>query len=200
MNQHTADNRAAITAVILDGGAGSRMGFRDKAWLQWRDHPFIAHIVAGLRAQVGAIAINSNHPERFQALALPLIADPFTDRRGPLAGILAGLEYSSTELVLFAPCDNPLVAPELAQRLQRSLCAGTADIAYAGVGADEHYLCALIRRNLGASLRRYLEGGGRAVRHWYAGERCCRVNFDDRAEYFANINTEADLARLTENG
>lgn len=192
----TAAERAAITAVILAGGAGSRFGFQDKAWLTWQGRPFIARLIEGLQPQVGSIAINSSDAERFRALALPVIADPFPGRCGPLAGMLAGLEYSRTPLVLITPCDTPRVSPLLAPRLYHSLQKEDAAIAYATTNGDHHYLFALLRRELAGDLRHYLANGGRAVRHWYAGHRCCRVAFDDQAVNFINVNTAEELAAL----
>lgn len=187
---------AAITGIILAGGRSSRMAFQDKAWLHWRQRPFIAHIVERLQPQVTRLAISTNNADRFDSLGLPLLADPFAEPRGPLAGILAGLEYCGSDLALFTPCDNPLVSTVLAQRLTAALERADADIAYAFSAASDHYLYALIRPQLLTSLRAFLNDGESAVRRWYAGERVCRVDFDDQAGCFLNINRPDDLQQL----
>lgn len=187
---------ALITGIVLAGGRNSRMDGQHKALLHWQGQPFIAHIVAGLRAQAGTLAINSNRPELFETQRLPVIADPFAEQRGPLAGMLAGLRGSSTPLVLFVPCDNPRISPQLAARLAVALNDADADIAYAATQGRDHYLYALMRANLGASIERYLQEGGSAVRLWYAQQRCCRVDFDDQPDNFININTAADIDLL----
>jgi molybdopterin-guanine dinucleotide biosynthesis protein A len=187
---------AQITGVVLAGGRNSRMGGQHKALLQWREQPFIAHIVARLRAQVGMLAINSNRPELFAAQQLPVIADPFTDQRGPLAGMLAGLRASETAMVLFVPCDNPRISSQLAARLAEALRTADAEIAYATTNGDDHYLYALVRADLADSIECYLREGSSAVRLWYARHRCCRVDFGDEQESFININSEADLVLL----
>jgi molybdopterin molybdotransferase len=171
------------------------MDGRHKALLPWRGQPFIAHIAARLQPQVATLAINSNRADLFAGLDLPVIADPFAEQRGPLAGMLAGLRFSATPLTLFAPCDNPRISPRLADRLAFALRAEEADIAYA-VTADEHYLYALMHTRLEADLERFLQTGASAVRQWYAQLRCCRVSFGDEADSFININTPADLERL----
>lgn len=173
------------------------MNSLDKALLQWRGRSFIDHIVARLSPQVSCIAINSNATSApLQALGVPLLPDPFVERRGPLAGILAGLNFSKTELTLFVPCDNPLLPDDLLAQLLTSLTSNNADIAYASCAGDRHYLYALMRSDLRNSLERYLQNGDFAVRHWYAGENAIAVNFDAAADRFININTPDDLSRL----
>jgi len=172
------------------------MGGQHKALLQWRQRPFIAHIIERLRLQVEQLAINSNQTQLFSAFELPIIADPFTEQRGPLAGICAGLNYSHTPLTLFVPCDNPQISAQLTARLIAALLNAEADIAYAGVGADHHYLYALMRTDLCDSAQRFLQSGATAVRLWYEEQRCCRVAFDDQPAGFININSAADLALL----
>ncbi len=189
-------DRAEISGIVLAGGRNSRMDGQHKALLQWRQQPFIAHIVARLRNQVGTLAINSNRPDLFAAQQLPIVADPFAEQRGPLAGMLAGLRSSRTPLVLFVPCDNPRISGQLAARLAAALRAADADIAYAATSGGDHYLYALMHARLGDSIERYLRDGSSAVRLWYAQQRCCRVDFDDQPESFININSAADLALL----
>lgn len=186
----------AITGVVLAGGRNSRMGGQHKALLQWRQRSFIAHIIERLQPQVEQLVINSNQAQIFSTFELPIIADPFTEQRGPLAGILAGLSYSNTPFTLFVPCDNPQISSQLRARLLPALLSAEADIAYAVVGADHHYLYALMRTDLHDSARRFLQSGVTAVRLWYEEQRCCRVAFDDQTAGFANINSTTDLALL----
>lgn len=188
--------RYDVTAVILAGGASSRMGF-DKAQLMWRGRAFVEHLAEQLRAQCRDIAINSNAPAAdFASLHVPLLRDPFAERRGPLAGVLAALEYSTTEITLVVPCDTPLLAPTLVERLVRGLDEPGARIAYAVHGGDRHYLYAALRTDLGNSLRRFLAGDNFAVRRWYESECAVAVHFEADTRHFLNINTPADLETL----
>ena len=189
------NRNADITAVILAGGLSSRMG-EDKALLHWRERPFIAHIVDCLQARVETIAINTNAPAAFAQFGVPLIGDPYAERRGPLAGVLAALEYSATALTLIVPCDNPLLSPQLIERLSSEFSQNDIDLAYARVGGDRYYLYALLRSDLREHLRAHLSGGGRAVRHWYATLKIREIDFSDQPHNFRNINCAADLAEL----
>lgn len=194
---HETALRATITGIVLAGGEGSRLGYRDKALLLWRQRPFIAHILEGLSPQVAEVIVNSHSSAVADIVKTPMLADPFPERRGPLAGLLAGLNYSSTPFTLFVPCDNPHIKCDLAVRLHAALSDQGADIAYAATSAGDHYLHVLIRTTLRERLRLFLESGQQAVRHWYAQENSCRVEFaDDPA--FANINTPEALRQLSQ--
>lgn len=187
-----------ITAVILAGGASSRMG-SDKALLEWHDRPFISHIVESLQPHVRHIAINTNSPADFAHVGLPLIGDATKERRGPLAGLMAALNYSRTDWTLIVPCDNPLLSPQLIDRLYAATQREHTDLAYAYSGDDNHYLYVLMRTQLRDHLATFMRGTDFAVRHWYATMRTTRVDFTDRAECFRNINNAADLAQLHSN-
>ncbi len=194
MNE-TAPHLPAITAVVLAGGEGSRLGGVDKALLSWRGRTFIERIVECIAPQVALLLINSNRTAPYPGLDIPIVADPWPERRGPLAGVLAGLDAARTEWVLFVPCDCPQPAADLALRLWRAI-DDDIDIAHAVVGTDDHYLFCLIRRALRDDLRRYLQQGGRAVHRWLATQRHCRVAFDDEADAFLNINSADELDAL----
>jgi molybdopterin-guanine dinucleotide biosynthesis protein A len=183
--------REQITAVILAGGSGTRLGGCDKAQLEWRGRPFIDHIIERLAPQVSTIAVNSNDPDNFRSYPLPVITDTWPERRGPLAGILAGLRHSTTPLVLFTPCDSPNIPPQLALRLLEAL-REDVDIAYATSAGQHHYLFSLLRSELRDDLQRFIEAGGRAVHRWFERHRVGRVAFDDQPDCFINVNTAAD--------
>lgn len=188
--------RDSITSVILAGGRSSRMQM-DKAQLVWRGRTFIEHLIEQLQAQATSVAINCNDAEAHRPLGLSLLNDPFPDRRGPLAGILAGLTFSNTPLTLFVPCDSPLLAPDLANRLHDIMQRNKADIVYARSGGDNHYLYALMQTRLQPHLKEYLQHSDYAVHRWYATQRCYAVAFDDEPNYFININSPNDLTRLS---
>jgi molybdenum cofactor guanylyltransferase len=188
-----------ITAVVLAGGASSRMG-EPKALLRWQGERFIDHIVRQLREQADKVAISSNHAAMFETLQMPILADPFAESHGPLAGMLSGLRFSTTALTLFVPCDTPLIAPDLARRLHAALLGRDADIAYAVSGGNSHYLFALMRTTLHASLAEQLARGDRAVYRWFTTQRHIPVAFDAHDRYFININTPEALSQLHQSG
>src|SRR5262245_535181 len=85
-----------VTGVILAGGQSRRMGGGDKGLLELAGRPMLGHVICRLRAQVGAIVINANgDPARFADLQLPVVPDTIGGFVGPLAGVLAGMRWST---------------------------------------------------------------------------------------------------------
>ena len=114
-------------AVILAGGKSSRMG-RDKAFVDFRGAPLIAHAINRLQPQVSMLAIAANSdPARFATFHAPVLADRDETRPGPLAGVAAGLLFARQQgcaAIVTTPCDAPFAPRDLVQRL---LSAGGAN-------------------------------------------------------------------------
>jgi len=177
------------TGLIIAGGAGRRVGGRDKGLLTWRGEALAAHVAQRLRPQVGRLLISCNRNAQFYAtLGNAIVVDERRDFPGPLAGLEAAAAHITSEFLVIAPCDTPLLPPDLAERLLLALEAGTHDISYAHDGERGQYLCAAIRVAILPTLRAFLDEGQRAVRHWYGGHRCCVVDFSDQAGCFENYN------------
>ena len=182
--------------VILAGGQAKRMGGGDKSLLRLGGVLLIEHILARVRPQCDNWAINANGDERrFAFLGLPIIADSVEGHLGPLAGILAGMEWAEaqgcTEL-LSIPGDTPFLPTDLGRRLGHELASG-AQIAVASSGGRSHPTIALWSVALAAQLRvALIEEGLRKIDSWTGRFRVADVGWhDDRC--FFNINTREDL-------
>lgn len=176
--------------LILAGGAGRRIGKRDKGLVAWRGAPLIEHVSDRLRTQVCRVLVSCNrNVQAYAAYADEVIVDRRPGYQGPLAGIESAFSHISGPLLLVTPCDVPLLPPDLAQRLVAALVASPgADIAYARCGGRDHYLCAVLHIDAIAQLGEFLDGGGRAVRQWFATRETVAVDFDDSSA-FLNVNT-----------
>ncbi|MGB3833937.1 MAG: NTP transferase domain-containing protein, partial [Mesorhizobium sp.] len=111
-----------MAGIILAGGLSRRMGGGDKGLLMLGDRPLLAHIAARLAPQVQAMALNANgEPERFRDLGLPVVPDTVPGFPGPLAGVLAGLDWAAAntqcQAIVTAAGDTPFFPPDLAARL-----------------------------------------------------------------------------------
>lgn len=195
--------RAAVTAVVLAGGRGARMGGADKGLVEVAGRPMIEHVLDALAPQAGAILINANrNAERYAGYGHAVLADGHEGFQGPLAGMASALEAAATEFVLIAPCDSPLVGGELGARLHAGLVAGAdgngpADIAVAHDGERMHPVFVLVRRAATLpGLRAFLARGERKIDRWFAEESTVAVDLSDAPEMFLNVNREEDLARL----
>lgn len=182
-----------VPGVILAGGQSRRMGGGDKALRLLAGRPLILHVAARLRGCT-PLAINANgDPGRFAGIGLPVIADGVEGQPGPLAGILAALDWAADRgaaQVLTAPADTPFLPADLLPRL---LAAGGAALA-AGPDGRVHPTVGLWPVRAAPSLRAALAAGTRRVQDWTAAIGAVAVPFPDEEAFF-NINTPDDLDR-----
>lgn len=187
--------KQTITALILAGGAGRRVGHRDKGLIPWQGKPFIAHVTDILKPQVEEILISCNRNfSVYEEYGSRTVADTRRDFQGPLAGLEAASNLISTELLVVVGCDTPHLPADLVERLIAPLLHhrdDTPDISYAHDGARAQYLCAGLKSACLASLPGFLDGGQRAVRDWYRSLNTIAVDFSDRPTSFRNYNTLA---------
>ena len=181
------------TGLILAGGAGRRVGGRDKGLLIWRGQPLVAHVVQRLRPQVGRLLISCNRNlDQYRPFAETTAVDIRRDFQGPLAGLEAAIPSIQTEFLLLSACDTPLLPADLAHRLMNALNRGNegeqADICYVDDGNRAQYLCAILRCRCLPSLRGYLDQGHRSVQGWFSQQRCTSTDFSRQRECFRNFN------------
>lgn len=179
-----------VTGLILAGGAGRRMGGRDKGTLHWRGRPLAEHVCHRLRPQVGELWISCNRNSDFYArLADRVFKDDLPGFEGPLAGIASAIGSLTSPLLVVSACDTPRLPVDLVARLRQPLLENPEiQLCVAFDGEREQYLAAMLRRECLPGLRQYLARGERSVRGWYATLRRERVDFSGQAACFANIN------------
>jgi molybdopterin-guanine dinucleotide biosynthesis protein A len=200
-----------ITALILAGGRGSRMGGLDKGLQAFNGTPLALHMLLRLQMSGGVeqIMINANRNlAAYGSFGAPVWPDGLADHAGPLAGFLTGLERCETPLMLTVPCDTPLFPLDLAPRLAQGLEAADADIAMVGapevdnsgrVQVRTQPVFCLLRVTLLESLVRFTHRGGRKIAAWTALHKTVTVPFDrpgDDARGFCNANSLAELRQL----
>lgn len=195
---------SGVTALVLAGGQGLRMGGCDKGLQRHEGQSLVAHAIGRLRAQTWppeAIWINANrHLEAYQALGLPLVSDRLPDFAGPLAGFQVGMASARTPWLLTVPCDSPHFPHDLLERLWQAVQASGADLAFAsapdesGQMRPQPVFC-LMRCSLHASLSAFLDQGGRKIGQWLREPAHVMVPFDrpGDAQAFRNFNTLDDL-------
>lgn len=183
-----ASDPAAITAAILAGGEGRRVGGEDKGLLPLSGRPLIAHVVAALRGQAGSILICANRNADRYAQFGPVIADGGSEFRGPLAGIAAALRACNSEWLLTIPVDCPRPPRDLAVRLIDAALAENRDVATVFDGTRVQPLFALYRRTLSANAEDALKRDLPVIR-WQQNLHRTLADFSTRAQEFGNLNT-----------
>ncbi|QPH56215.1 molybdenum cofactor guanylyltransferase MobA [Pontivivens ytuae] len=178
------------------------MGGGDKGLLELGGKPILAHVIDRLSPQVEALAINANgDPERFAAFGLPVIADNVEGHPGPLAGVLAGMDWAAGEgfdLIATAAADTPFFPESLVHGLYLGMVSERVPLARAETaregGFDRHPTFGLWSVSLRDDLRAALSGGTRKVIAWTDPHGVARVVFDGEDPFF-NVNTPEDLER-----
>jgi molybdopterin-guanine dinucleotide biosynthesis protein A len=193
-----------IAGVILAGGRGTRMGGVDKALLELGGRPLVAHVIERLRPQVGALVLSANgNPGRFAAFGLEVVPDSLDGYFGPLAGVLAGLDWAAEHghaFVVSAAADTPFFPDTLVAGLIAACDAEGKPIAMAAAraragGLSFHPTFALWPVGVREELRRDLLAGERRVRGWASSRGCALAVFQELGCPFFNVNTPEDLVQ-----
>jgi molybdopterin-guanine dinucleotide biosynthesis protein A len=200
-----------ISAVLLAGGRGSRMGGVDKGLQSFRGKPLALHNLERLRGtgSVGPVMLNANRNlEQYGAFGAPVWPDGLADYAGPLAGFLVGLAHCQTPYLLTLPCDTPLFPLDLVPRLSAALLAQDAQIAMAAAPERDEdgqtrlrkqpVFC-LLRTHLLPGLVEFTQAGGRKIDAWAAQQRLVLTPFDQPGDdplAFFNANTLDELQAL----
>jgi molybdopterin-guanine dinucleotide biosynthesis protein A len=186
--------------VILAGGLARRMGGGDKPLAEIAGRPILRLVIDRLKPQCAALAINANgDPARFSAFGLPVVADSVEGFAGPLAGVLAGMDFAATSGaadVLSAPGDTPFLPTDLLSRLEAARTRAGALIAVAASKARTHHAVALWPVALREELRRALvEEGERKVSAFIERHANAVVEWPaEPYDPFFNVNRPEDLA------
>lgn len=189
-----------IGALILAGGEGRRMGYRNKGLQSFRGQALALHVAEALRPHVQYLALSANQDiAEYQALGFPVFPDnPAYEVPGPLAGIAAALPQFPAWLdaYLVVPCDLPLLPADLVPRLAAALAAPATACAIAATAQDAHHGIFLCRPGMLATLVPHLHGRpDPRLRTWLARSPCETVVFQD-AGAFVNVNDLATLHSL----
>lgn len=190
----------APLGVILAGGLASRMGGGDKGRLLLGETSILDHVIARLSPQVDAVALNANGDAgRFSDLGLPVLADSIEGYAGPLAGVLAGLDWAANqgaEHIVTAAADTPFFPGDLVPRLLAAAEDQSKPIALARTEDGRHPTFGLWPVALRDDLRKALEDGLRKVVLWTDSHGTAYADFPSGPfDPFFNVNTPEDLER-----
>jgi molybdenum cofactor guanylyltransferase len=195
--------RPKIAGVVLAGGRATRMGGGDKTLLDLAGRPILAHVLDRLRPQVDALVLNANgDPSRFAAFGFDVVPDSVEGFAGPLAGILAGMDWAAArghDLLASAAGDTPFFPETLVAELRAAMEREGTPLAMAMTpdperGLSRHPTFGLWSVSLRDDLRAALQAGQRKVIEWTEPRGCAKAVFDGGYPFF-NVNTPADLAR-----
>jgi molybdopterin-guanine dinucleotide biosynthesis protein A len=188
--------------VLLAGGLARRMGGGDKPMRTIAGRTILERVIARLKPQCDGLILNANgDPARFASFALPVIPDTVKDFPGPLAGILAGLDWAAAnrpdvEWMLSAAADCPFLPRDLVTRLHRARLAQNAQLAVAASGGQSHPVIGLWSVALREKLRHALVVEDiRKIDRWTSRYPLATVEWPTTPlDPFFNANTMDDIA------
>jgi len=195
-------SEAAPLGLVLAGGLARRMGGGDKARIRVAGKSILERVLACLEPQCTAVILNANgDPTRFADTGLPVVADSVPGFAGPLAGILAGLDWAAAHRpaiadIVSAPGDCPFLPGDLVARLAAARAAASVPLACARSGDWRHPVVGLWPVALREDLRKaLLEEDMRKIEAWTARHGVAIADWPATpVDPFINVNTPADVA------
>lgn len=189
-----------IVGAVLAGGLARRMGGGDKPLRLLAGQPVLAHVLDRFAPQCAALLLNANgDPRRLEGYGLPVVADPVEGFAGPLAGILAALEWTAAHrpdvsYVVTVAGDCPFLPRDLVARLIAARRLENAGIALASSAGRTHPVVGLWPVALREALRQALVEGLRKVFDWTGRHSAAIASWPaEPVDPFFNVNTPQDL-------
>jgi len=192
-----------IVGVVVAGGRGRRMGGADKCFVELAGKSLLARAIERLGPQVPRIVLSANgDPSRFASYGLQVLADPIADFAGPLAGLLAAMEWTQAQApdarwIASISVDTPFIPLDLVSKFKDAQRSGQTDLVCAWSNGQIHPVCGLWRVDLAGDLRHaLLDEGLHKVDAWAGRHRMAAVDFPtDPVDPFFNINRREDLVK-----
>ena len=193
-----------VPCVILAGGKGRRMGGKDKALIPLLDRPLLSYDLESISGHVAPIALNINtNLDKFSEFGYEIIEDPIKGHLGPLAGILASLNWArqlNQKWVMTLPCDTPFlpknIVKEMIKLKNKEL---DVDLVVAQSKGYNHPVIALWKSDLNLKLEKALNEGIRKIDIFTSSLKVAYVDFDkinnDNFDPFTNLNSPLDLIK-----
>ncbi|EKS31895.1 molybdenum cofactor guanylyltransferase MobA [Afipia clevelandensis] len=196
------DDRPSTLGVLLAGGLARRMGGGDKPMKTIGGRTILERVITRLAPQCDGLILNANgDPSRFASFGLPVVADTVEGFAGPLAGVLAALDWAAAhrpdiEWVLSTATDCPFLPRNLVARLQQARIEEQAQLAVASSGDQTHPVIGLWNVALRGELRHALVVEDiRKIDRWTARYKLATVNWPVvPLDPFFNANTVEDIA------
>jgi molybdenum cofactor guanylyltransferase len=192
---------SATLGVILAGGLARRMGGIDKTLLKLQGKTLLAHVARRLEPQCESLILNANgDASRFAEIKLPVVQDTLPHHPGPLAGLLATMEWAaqnkpSVRWIVSVPGDTPFIPLDLVERLHAVRNASQGSIICAISGSRQHHATGLWPISLHNALRDALAREGiHRVEDWAKLYGLATASWPNEPfDPFFNINTYDDL-------
>jgi molybdopterin-guanine dinucleotide biosynthesis protein A len=198
--------RTETFGLVLAGGLARRMGGGDKALIEVGGQTILSRVLATVTPQCAGLILNANgDPKRFASYGLPVVPDEIPDFAGPLAGILAGLDWMAAnrpdlEWMVSVPGDCPFLPADLVARLHAVRAQAGTPLACAKSGDWRHPVVGLWTVSLRADLRHALiDEDLHKIEIWTVRHGIAIAEWPDRpVDPYFNVNTPQERDRANE--
>lgn len=190
-------DRYDISGIILAGGMGKRIGYKNKALLKINDRTIIEHIIDALSEVTDNLLLVTNLPDEFEHLGIAMFGD-IIPKSGPIGGIYSGLSNSQTHYNLIIACDMPFVQPCLFRFLIDNIDGN--DIVIPVTPDGYHPLCAIYSKSCIEPIEHLIALDELKVTSLFDYVRVKKIKFPDSdpecdLRVFFNINTYEDYVK-----
>ena len=188
---------ARCAGIILSGGLNTRMGGRNKAFLNLDGRSFLDRIIASLEACFQEILIVTREPDLYVDWPARVVTD-ILDARSPLTGIHAGLARMNSDFAFVTSCDTPLLTKEVIEVIVREIAPDT-DVITPVEGTYYQPMCAVYSRRCAPVIEKLLGRHELKVDRLYAQVHLKTIPYerfravDPSLRSFFNVNTPEDL-------
>ena len=197
--------RTETFGLVLAGGLARRMGGGDKALIEIGGRTILSRVLETFAPQCEAVILNANgDPKRFATFSLPVVPDDIPDFAGPLAGILAGLDWVAAnkpgvEWVVSVPGDCPFLPRDLVAKLHAAREREDKALACAHSGDWRHPVVGLWQVALYEDLRHAITVEDlRKIEVWTARHGVALADWPtEPVDPFFNVNTPEDVEKAT---
>lgn len=180
-----------ISAIILAGGEGKRLGGVDKGLFHYKNKALIEYVIDTITPQVDEIIISANRNQnRYTQYTPKVITDNTETTLGPMAGIAAALAHCSHDWVLVVACDTPFLPTNIIDTFLHSKADSKLYVAEAD---NKLQLLMLLHKSLHRSLTQALDENQLRLMRWVKSQQAEIVIFNDKAA-FKNLNNIDDFA------
>jgi molybdenum cofactor guanylyltransferase len=196
----------SCSALILAGGRGSRLGFREKALIDINGKPLVAFVIETLEKVVDEVIISVRDEAQGELLKtiFPNLryAYDMYENTGPLAGILSGLSICKDEYCFITACDMPFINEKVVNFLFSKCRDYDAAIPRQGDGFLEPLHAVYYSRSMMSETKKSLEKSETTI---LAPISRLHVNYvpfeeinklDPELTTFMNINTCEDIKKV----
>lgn len=178
-----------LSVVILAGGQGKRVGYRQKALMPYQGQSLLSSILQCLTPQGVPIWLNVNADDsQYKAYQLPLFSDNYQGFLGPLAGMQAAWQWVESDWIVFVPCDNPSLPRQLIERLMQTYQQQPAPLIAVHDGERIQPLYLLMHRSMSPMLEKAIKNTHLSVFRWIQENPHSVADFSKENQLFQNLN------------